>query len=321
MPVSFTPANGRSDAPAHRSYPEAAVDNEKVAERLDEIGRLLADQGANPFRIRAYHGAADTLRDLDRPVQQVLIEEGSKGLEALPGIGEALAGAIEQLVQTGRLGLLDQLRGEASPEKLFETVPGIGETLAHRLHDELGITTLADLEEAAHDGRLEDMDGFGSERVRAVRESLAGRFQRSPHRSSRASGSVPARSAPGAPSVVEILDVDREYRRRAAEDDLPRIAPRRFNPTGEAWLPILHTKRRDRHYTALFSNTARAHALDKTRDWVVIYQDDHAPHRQWTVVTPGQGPLRGHRVVRGRESECATLYAAGDEDADASSRR
>jgi len=169
------------------------------------------------------------------------------------------------------------------------------------------------------------MDGFGSERVRAVRESLAGRFHPSPgrsgHASGSASGSAPSRSADGAPSVVEIVDIDREYRRRAAEDDLPRSAPRRFNPTVQAWLPILHTKRGDRHDTALFSNTARAHALDKTRDWVVIYQDDHAPHRQWTVGTPGQGPLRGYRVVRGREADCATLYGSRDEDEDASSRR
>ena len=52
------------------------------------------------------------------------------------------------------------------------------------------------------------------------------------------------------------------------------IAPRGFNPTGEACLPVLHANRGARRYTALFSNTARAHRAGKTRDWVVLYSDD-----------------------------------------------
>jgi hypothetical protein len=58
--------------------------------------------------------------------------------------------------------------------------------------------------------------------------------------------------------LTELLDVDREYREKAAAGTLRLIAPRRFNPTGEAWLPVLHTRRGQRRYTALFSNTARS---------------------------------------------------------------
>ena len=89
-----------------------------------------------------------------------------------------------------------------------------------------------------------------------------------------------------------------------------RIAPRRFNPEGEAWLPILHSTREERHYTALFSNTARAHELGKTGDWVVLYVDEGDGERQCTVITSARGPLRGKRIVRGREEECARHYAA-----------
>ena len=109
--------------------------------------------------------------------------------------------------------------------------------------------------------------------------------------------------------VEELLDVDGEYRRLAAKGRLPRIAPRRFNPTGEAWLPILHTQRGTRHYTALFSNTAHAHELGTTHDWVVIYRDDD-DHGRWTVITSQYGKLRGHRIVRGHERECARYYAS-----------
>ena len=108
--------------------------------------------------------------------------------------------------------------------------------------------------------------------------------------------------------VAELLDIDDQYRRLARQGKLPRIAPRRFNPTGEAWLPVLHTERGDRHYTALFSNTARAHELGTTHDWVIIYRDDNNDHGRWTVITAHYGRVRGHRVIRGREQECEAHY-------------
>ena len=89
-----------------------------------------------------------------------------------------------------------------------------------------------------------------------------------------------------------------------------KIAPRRFNPSHVAWLPILHTTRGRRHYTALFSNTARAHQLARTDDWVVIYWDDGRGERQATVVTATGGPLKGRRIVRGREAECERARAS-----------
>jgi hypothetical protein len=106
------------------------------------------------------------------------------------------------------------------------------------------------------------------------------------------------------------LDVDREYRQAAQAGSLPTIAPRRFNPGAKSWLPVLHTRRGDWQFTALFSNTARAHELGQVRDWVVLYCEDaqHA-ERQYTVVTSSRGPLAGRRVVRGREAECQVWYA------------
>jgi hypothetical protein len=104
--------------------------------------------------------------------------------------------------------------------------------------------------------------------------------------------------------VATLLAVDASYRRLAAEGKLPKIAPRRFNPEGRAWLPVMHTKRGDWHFTALFSNTARAHELGRTHDWVVIYYyDGDHQEGQNTVVTETHGLRRGKRVVRGREDE------------------
>jgi hypothetical protein len=118
-------------------------------------------------------------------------------------------------------------------------------------------------------------------------------------------------AATAEPSVAELLDVDREYREKARAGLLRRIAPRRFNAEHQAWLPILHTERGRDHYTALFSNTARAHDLGRTGDWVIIYIDDGSLERQVTVVTEMRGSLAGRRVVRGRESACARYYEGG----------
>ncbi|MCZ6776165.1 MAG: hypothetical protein O7D34_06890 [Ignavibacteria bacterium] len=67
-----------------------------------------------------------------------------------------------------------------------------------------------------------------------------------------------------------ILHLDAEYRKKAEADELKKIAPKKYNPDGEAWLPILLTLRGGWRFTVLFSNTARAHELGKTQDWVVV---------------------------------------------------
>jgi len=80
-----------------------------------------------------------------------------------------------------------------------------------------------------------------------------------------------------------------------------------------AWLPILHADRDGWSFTAMYSNTELAHRLHRSNDWVVIYfHEDHGPEAQATVVTEQRGRLRGRRVVRGRERECAQLADESD---------
>jgi hypothetical protein len=280
--------------------------NSAVAHALQEIADLLEAQAAGAFRVQAYRRAADYVAGFDRPLADVLREGGVPALVDLPTIGWAIARVIRDLIENGRSGLLDRLRGESDAAAVLATVPAIGPILAERLHRELGIETLEDLELAAHDGRLERLEHFGEKRIAAVRDTLATRLGLRRRRGGR-SGLLPP---PGSllPSIEELLSVDKEYREKADAGELKRIAPRRFNPTGEAWLPILHTARGDRQYTALFSNTARAHELHKTRDWVVLYVDGRDAEQQYTVITSGRGAFRGRRIVRGREGECYALY-------------
>lgn len=288
----------------------ALADNALIAQALHEMSVLLEAQGGNPFRVAAYRRAAEMIARLPQPLRDIHRQDGEAGLEALPGIGPRIAAAIVQLLSTGRWQQLERLRGEADPATLLRTIPGVGAALAHRLHDELGVDTLEALELAAVDGRLERLPRIGARRAAAIRSALTQMLDR--QRALR--GQRTATKGGPEPAVALLLDVDRVYRARAQAGTLPKIAPRRHNPDGSAWLPVLHTDRPGWHFTALYSNTARAHELGRVHDWVVLYAEDDAHHeRQYTVVTAGRGPLAGQRVVRGREAECRQpLQGAAD---------
>lgn len=282
-------------------------DNGEVAQALREMAVLLEAQGDNPFRVAAYRRAADTVAQLSRSVRELHDAAGLAGLDELPGVGPRIAAAIAELLTSGRWAQLDRLRGAADPEALLRTIPGVGPCLAHRLHDELGVDTLEALEVLAHAGRLETLPGIGPRRATGIRAALTEILDRR----RRLRGGTRA-ALPGAePPVETLLAVDQEYRTLAQAGRLPLIAPRRFNPDRKAWLPVLHAHRPGWHFTALYSNTARAHELDRVHDWVVLYAEDEQHHeRPFTVVTAERGALHGRRVVRGREDECGRWYAA-----------
>ncbi len=282
------------------------IDNDRIADTFDHIADLLEILDKNTFRIQSYRKAARSVRNTDESIAALVKEKGAEGLTDIAGIGLKLAGLIQEFVQTGRLGLVDKLESEISPERVFTRVPGIGEELARRIHEELGIESLEELEQAAHDGRLESLEGVGEKRVEGVINALAGMLSRS---SSRRARRRQKRKETDVPSINLLLDIDEEYRTKAEKDTLKKIAPRRFNPEGEKWLPLMKTKRNGWSFTVLYSNTAKAHELGKTHDWVVVYFKKDNEEDQCTVVTAEHGELKGKRVVRGREAECKKHYA------------
>lgn len=272
--------------------------NHVLAERLREAAALLEQQNANRYAVGAYRKAADTLDSLHEDVRVIFQTRGYQGLEALPAVGPQIARSLAEMLRTGRWMQLDRLRGTVDAEALFSSVPGIGPKLARLVMDSLHVDSLEGLEIAAHDGRLDKVPQFGARRVAMVRAELAQML-----------GRVRSGDRNQAPGVDILLDVDREYREKAAAGKLRQIAPKRFNPKNEAWLPILHTERGPWHLSVLYSNTALAHRLGRTKDWVVIhFSHDHYFEGQYTVVTETRGPLVGQRVVRGREHECEAYY-------------
>ncbi len=277
--------------------------NRNIAAVMDQIAGLLEIQHANPFRVRAYRSGAKFVRNMKEPLADLVKSGDGQALQTMPHIGEGLARLIEEYVKTGKSGLLLRLQGEVSPEDVFGQVPGIGKELGERIARKLDVKTLEELEQAAHDGRLAGIRGFGRRRVEAIRMSLAGMLSGFARRRI----AKEKKDVPEQPPVALLLAADAEYRRKAAAGTLKKITPKRFNPKQQAWLPVLHTEKDGWSFTALFSNTARAHELGKTHDWVIVFYERDKYDGQATVVTETSGPLAGKRVVRGREQECIDL--------------
>ena len=160
--------------------------NVELAEALEQMAEVLVRRGEpNPYRVQAYLQAAGMIRELDEPVARLYGEDGRDGLTALPGIGVSLAHHIGQYIETGRIGLRDRLLRAEDPAALLATLPGVSERLARRLVDELGVESLAELERASHDGRLEDLDGIGPRTTEAIRLQLNSVLNRSARRRAR----------------------------------------------------------------------------------------------------------------------------------------
>jgi hypothetical protein len=227
--------------------PPSPPSNSQIAALFDLIADHLSAKDENPFRVRSYRTAAVSVRSSKTPIGKIVEENGGPALKGIPGVGERLAGLIEEYVKSGKVELLESLRKEVTPEDL--------------------------------------------EKVQAAKKEH------------------PA-AAPGAPLIPLslILGIDAEYREKAGARKLKLIAPKLLNPEKKAWLPILATSRKGWKFTVMFSNTATAHKLVKTNDWVVVYYESGKGEDQCTVVTEQRGPMKGKRVVRGMETECKKFY-------------
>lgn len=140
------------------------LDKFAVAKALREIGELLLLKGENTFKVRAYENGAMAIERQPEDLA-LLVAEGRLG--DVRGIGESLAAKIVELHRTGTCDALAQLRVEL-PKGLIELtrVPGLGPKRVKKLHDELGIASIAELQAACAAGRLRGVAGF-SEKTEA----------------------------------------------------------------------------------------------------------------------------------------------------------
>jgi DNA polymerase (family 10) len=149
---------------------DRAVDNLAIARVLAEIGDLLEIKGENPFKIRAYRTASETVAHEPRRVASLTPAERL----ALPGIGKDIAAKIGELAETGRMRYHDELLREFPPTILdLLQLQGVGPKTVARLYGNLGIRTLEELERAARDGRIRGMQGMGAKKETLILKALA----------------------------------------------------------------------------------------------------------------------------------------------------
>ena len=136
------------------------VRNGEVAEKFDTMADLLAIKDANRFRIRAYRNGANTIRDLSENVGDMVDQD--QDLTQLPDIGKDLANKIEEIVETGSLSALEELKGQV-PGQLTELmdIDQLGPKRVKKIYQELGITSIDDLKEAAEEEEIEELEGLG----------------------------------------------------------------------------------------------------------------------------------------------------------------
>ncbi len=139
---------------------------------LEDVAELLELQDANPFRIRAYRNAARTVEAHTTPLKR-LVAEGAD-LTELPAIGKDIAGHITELVNEGKLTLLDELTTKV-PRSLIDItrIPGLGAKRVRILWQELGIATLEDLERAAKNDAIKGLKGFGAKTQQRILDGIA----------------------------------------------------------------------------------------------------------------------------------------------------
>lgn len=151
--------------------------NTEIADALDQVADLLELEQANPFRIRAYRNAARVVRGLGTEVV-TLVAQG-KALSEMPGIGEDLAGKIQELAATEHLPLLDELRRHLPAIALeLLRLPGLGPKRVKTLCEKLDIHSLEQLHRALLDGRVRDLAGFGAAIEKKLLQAIEDRPQR-----------------------------------------------------------------------------------------------------------------------------------------------
>lgn len=144
--------------------------NKDIAARLEEMGTLLRLAGANEFKAIAFDKAARTLETLDEPVF-MRVEAGT--LTGIPGIGASIAADIREYVTTGRITALEELRSSIPPGLIrWLDISGLGPKKIRKIHEELGITGLADLKAACSDGRVAALAGMGAKSAEKILKSI-----------------------------------------------------------------------------------------------------------------------------------------------------
>ena len=149
------------------------MDNESIARRFYRLAALMDIRGDDPFRLRSYRNAAEAIETWPTPMQKIAAAEGVAGLQAIPGVGKAIAGKIIELLERGTFDAWERIIAE-TPESVLDLleIPGIGPKTAALLHQKFKVSSLEALRKFVDDGGLDLVDGIGPKTAERIKESL-----------------------------------------------------------------------------------------------------------------------------------------------------
>ena len=149
------------------------MDNETIARRFSRLAALMDIRGDDPFRLRSYRNAAEAIETWPTPLQKIAAEEGVAGLQAIPGVGKAIAGKIMELLDRGSFNAWERIVAE-TPESVLDLldIPGIGPKTAATLHQKFKVSSRDELKKFVASGGLELVDGIGPKTADRIKESL-----------------------------------------------------------------------------------------------------------------------------------------------------
>jgi DNA polymerase (family 10) len=149
--------------------------NQQVATIFRSMAERLAAQRANPYRVRAYRKAADTIEALEEDIADVAARQT---LEDIEGVGKDLADKIKEFLKTGMIQTYEALRTPLPDAvKAWTQFPGLSESLVAYLYTRLCITTLTDLEQLVRSHLLRTVPGFSGSEERLLEAILASQQQ------------------------------------------------------------------------------------------------------------------------------------------------
>jgi DNA polymerase (family 10) len=177
--------------------------NAEVAEQLELLADLLEIEGQAAFRVLAYRRAASRVRETGTPVAQLALDGTAK---ELPGIGATIQDKIVQIVDTGEIEALSKRRKTIPPEVVeFLRIPGLGPKTVRKIWQELDVTTLAELKDAARAQRLRTLPGLGAKTEESVLKAAG--------RKKKVAGPTRTLLGQALPALLAVVEVLREHPR------------------------------------------------------------------------------------------------------------
>src|ERR1043165_487387 len=146
------------------------MNNEAIARRFYRLSALMEVRGDDPFRLRSYRNAAESIEVWPTPLKEIAEKEGVTGLQEIPGVGKAIAGKVVDLLMKGSFDAWNRLTAE-TPETVLDLleIPGIGPKTVALLHQRFKVSSREDLKTFVAGGGLDLVDGIGPKTAERIK--------------------------------------------------------------------------------------------------------------------------------------------------------